>query len=554
MKKPKPTVHPTGLCIDERNAQIIIADYAPDGGFDIHRALLDEPRTVNITSADLRTIVDNANAHTQATPAPVSASDSDEAIITSLLDPARDTSGLISNFTRTPDGRILLTQAEERSVATTTRVIEQWLTIQQPTHFDRLPHRLRVETRTRAIARVWHHTSQAPEFETVAFLVLSNDDYAVGLWSKQTGLVYETEESFEAGATAQIKCKHSRNMFARLIAAGTIENLHLSPVTKAIVSAPEDLQDQLLALLTTSDDLPDVEVFPIYLNEGDQTPLDQPSALAIGALLDDPELPPCDLNITLQEQIEVIKERSEEQERVSTQARAMYATLAVLIPIVAVLAVMIASYIDRVVERNRLQSRLDAESTIAQNLAKENADYESSKASFATFQNLLDNLIGLRQRQPASFQLLRDLDQRWPRDNSWLVSEMNVKGGNVEIKGKTRNEQAITSFAKSLEFSDGLFTNILTKNNLQGATSNPSAPLAATSAPSSNVVEFTVSATYTPLASPGKQLAPSSQSPAPVALPAPPAIPLITPTPLPSPNSMLRTPPTNPTPLNGVNQ
>jgi len=89
MKKPKPTAHPTGLCIDERNAQIIIADYAPDGGFDIHRALLDEPRTVNITSTDLRTIVDNANAHTQATPAPVSASDSDEAIITSLLDPPR---------------------------------------------------------------------------------------------------------------------------------------------------------------------------------------------------------------------------------------------------------------------------------------------------------------------------------------------------------------------------------------------------------------------------------------------------------------------------------
>jgi len=147
MKKPKPTAHPTGLCIDERNAVIIIADYAPDGGFDIHRALLDEPRTVNITSTDLRTIVDNANAHTQATPPPLSASDSDEAIITSLLEPPRDTSGLISNFTRTPDGQVLLTQAEERSVAKTTRVIEQWLTIQQPTHVDRLPHRLRVETR-----------------------------------------------------------------------------------------------------------------------------------------------------------------------------------------------------------------------------------------------------------------------------------------------------------------------------------------------------------------------------------------------------------------------
>jgi len=100
---------------------------------------------------------------------------------------------------------------------------------------------------------------------------------------------------------------------------------------------------------------------------------------------------------------------------------------------------------------------------------------------------------------------------------------MNVKGGNVEIKGKTRNEQAITSFAKNLGFSDGLFTNILTKNNLQGANPNPSAPAAAATAPSSNVVEFTVSATYTPLASPGKTAAPSSEQsqPAPVKPPPP---------------------------------
>jgi Tfp pilus assembly protein PilN len=339
-------------------------------------------------------------------------------------------------------------------------------------------------------------------------------------------------------------------MFARLIAAGTIQNLNLPLVTRAIVSAPGDVQDRLLALLISSNDLPDVEVSAVSLHQGNESPLDQPEALAIGALLDDPYLPPCDLNITLQEQLEVIKERSEEAERNTTTARAMHATLAVLIPLVAVLAVMIASYIDRTVERNRLQSRLDAEDSIAAKLATENADYESSKASFTTFQNLLDNLIGLRQRQPAAFQLLRDLDQRWPRDNSWLVSELNVKGGNVEIKGKTRNEQAVTSFAKNLEFSDGLFTNILTKNNLQGANPNPSALAAAPTAPSSNVVEFTVSATYTPLASPGKQLPPATQSPAATQ---PPAIPLTKPSTLPPPIS-LRTPPAIATPPNGVNQ
>ena len=528
----KPNVQPpTGLYLDERNGVVVIADYAPDGSFDIHRAVVDERRAVNITAPHLRTVVEAASAHSQFAQISATASESDEQIITSLLETTQQDHGLIGNFTRSPHGQILLTQADELAISQTNRKLETWLEAQQPTHVEKLPYALRVETRARAIARLWHATSNPPTDETVAFLVVGYDDYGVALWSHNAGFAYETEEFFEQGANYQIKLRHACTTFTRLLSADTIHNLDLSPVTRAIISVPADFHDAVVGMLAAERDLGHIHISPVNLSADENAePLDQASALAIGALLDDPEMPPCDLNIALNEQLEDIRRSNAEQQSTQHQTRAMRAAVASLIPIVAVAAFAIASYGDRMVERARLQARLATEEKISKQLAKENADYESSKTNFATFQSLLNNLIGLRKRQPAMEQLLRDLNQRWPKEQSWFISEINVKGPSVEIKGKTRNEQAVTSFAKSLEFSDGLFTNILAKNNVQGVTANPS--LQAT-LPASNIIEFTVNATYAPLATSGKPATEGQNTaqPAQLSFPKPPAIPLTSPAP-----------------------
>ena len=196
-----------------------------------------------------------------------------------------------------------------------------------------------------------------------------------------------------------------------------------------------------------------------------------------------------------------------------TTARFRVALVSILLPFVAALAISIALFIDNSVEALRLQAHIDEETATAQKLAQANSDYESSKANFAAFQSLLDNLIALRNRQPATHQLLTDLNQRWPDETSWFIREINVKGANVEIKGKTKNEQAITSFAKSLEFSNGLFSGILTRNsvanNSLGVATSPAAPQMS----SSSVIEFTITSTYAPLAIPNKTTAPQATTP-----------------------------------------
>ena len=76
---------------------------------------------------------------------------------------------------------------------------------------------IRVETRTRAITRLWRATQVDIPKGTAAILLLSEDDYTIGLWSEQSGLVYETEEDFEPGASTEIKCFHTRDTLAKFI-------------------------------------------------------------------------------------------------------------------------------------------------------------------------------------------------------------------------------------------------------------------------------------------------------------------------------------------------
>lgn len=555
-RRTKTTQLPTGLYLDQRNATATVIEYGPNGDFSKHVIPIDERRQVNITSSDLRTVVANANAHSQYSP-PLNGDQSDDEILEALIQKLGPAPGLIANYTRTRDNQVLLTQADEAAVSVLTNRIREWLETQRADHAPKVDYILRVETRTRAIARLWASSADTAADETVAFLILSDDDCAFALWSADTEIAYETEDRFERGAGSTIKCQHALDTLLKLISPGTLASLNLPPVNTIVVSAPDDFQDQLIAVLSSARDLSGLRVEPISMRDGtsgELIPLDQPSAFAIGALMDDPNIGPCDLNITLDEQLSDLRQETQQQQQLHTESKLLRATLMFLIPIVAVAAILIVSYADRGIERARLQGRISAEDALSEKLKRENDDYQSQQANFAVFQTLLNNVIGLRERQPAAEQLLRDLNQRWPSETSWFISEINVKGASVEIKGKTRNEQAITAFAKNLEFSDGLFTNILARNNLEGASTQTGVPQ--TQVAVSNVIEFRVLATYAPLASPNRQQPQSNTQPA-VAPPPPAAIPLATPAAPTTHNPAVPfgTPATSPNqPLHGVQQ
>ena len=493
---------PYGLAFDDRNGLIVIAEYSPAGGFQVQRVVIGERRAVNILTTDLRTTLTRGNAHTEALPLSLSADAPEETVLKAILEKTKGDTTHQLNFIRTPDNRIIATQVDASAVDEIIRRTQKWLEDQQPDHVKTEEKTLRAETRTRAIIRLWRATQTDTPIGTTAILVVSDNDYTIGLWSEEAGLVYETEEGFEPGASSEIKCSHTRDTLARFITSASLAKLKLPNVTSVVLSSADSYGNSMLSLLSNSVEFNSLRVQPLNLDKS-STQLDQPTAFAIGALLDHAAVPACNLTIGPEARLNQIKTERELVTASETAARFRVAVVSILLPFVVSLALLIALFTDNSVEAFRLQAQIDEETATAQTLASANSAYESSKANFAAFRSLLDNLITLRNRQPATHQLLVDLNDRWPKEESFFVTEVNVKGGNVEIKGKTKNEQAITSFAKSLEFSNGLFSGILTRNNVAnspaGVVTSPARQLS-----SSNVIEFTITSTYSPLALPNK--------------------------------------------------
>jgi len=315
---------------------------------------------------------------------------------------------------------------------------------------------------------------------------------------------------------------HTRDVLIKFIAPSSLAQLELDLVSRVVVSAVPSLEERLIKVLRKSPELRSVQIEGIRLNhEEERSPevdhLDYAMALALGALVETDSLysiDAIDLSITPQEQLEQISQSHQIIEAAQEEKKARKARLAMAAPLVVVAAFLLTTWFQYRVEGASLLSKIDSEHETAGQLRQVTTDYESSRKNFGMFKILLDNLISLRERQPATHQLLRDLNSRWPKDASWSISEIDVKGGNVEIKGRTRNEQAITAFAKALEFSDGLFSNILTSNNVAG-TSLTGTTASTTAAPqSSGVFEFTVRANYSPLKTPGQAPTAAIQAPA----------------------------------------
>ncbi len=548
---------PCGLAFDEEKNDVVIAEYAPDGGFEIHRVPADERRAVNIDTSDVRTSVLGWNAHTSLAQLPVTAESTDEEILRSIIEAANtDPNAAAFNFTysRTPDRLLTLTQAETADIADTLRKANAWLNAQRATHVKQEDSaRVRLETRTRCNMRVWLSNGVDVDTGNTAFLTVGAGGYGMGLWSPQSGYIYETEERFERDASLEMVAAHTRDLLIKFIAPSSLAQLGLDSVGRVVVSALPGLEEHLFQVLREAPELHHALIEGLNYSkdrasEGDQ--LDYATALALGALLETESPGPTDLSVTPQEQLEQLSQSHKIIEVAEVQKIARKARLAMAAPVIVIAAFLATTWFQTRAEALRIGRNIETEKQTAAQLKQATEDYESSKKNFGMFRSLLDNLITLRQRQPATHQLLRDLDTRWPRDASWYVAELNVKGTNVDIKGRTRNEQAITAFAKTLEFSDGLFTNILTNNNVAGTSLTGTS---ATAMPqSSNVIEFTVRANYSPMKTPGQVGPTATQAPAATM----PSAPAPTPTPVAPAQIVAPQPPfangANTRPMNGT--
>jgi len=139
---------------------------------------------------------------------------------------------------------------------------------------------------------------------------------------------------------------------------------------------------------------------------------------------------------------------------------------------------------------------------------KERADLEKKTNDIQARINAIQNL---RASQQGPGTVLREIKSRIDSIPGLYLQSVEQKGAELTIKGESPNEVSVTNFAKSLEFSSGLFTNLSIETQREEAKvdaqpSNSSSSTSSASkddpdAPKPEVVTFTVKCNYGPAAS-----------------------------------------------------
>ena len=503
---------PCGVAFDRASGDAVIAERLKGGGFDVKRVGRDEAQAAFITAPELRTVIAGWSAHTDRTPLAVSSSDSDEHILTQLIEAQAQNEGTMNlrfTFSRTRDGRVVLTQALRAEAEETVAGVRSWASGQSVTAAQ--PLTVKVDTATRCVMRLWLEgpvsRGEIKADSTVAVLVVGEDGYGMGLWGTDSGFVYETGEKFKSGAVEVQLAGHIHAKLSSFVSAATVGKLGLHPVEHLIVAASPKLKESLGGFLNESAALREIAferlLMPVEGGDGIVEELDLAAALAAGASLDSELVPAANLSSDLAAQLAATRASNEAAAHAQQAGVRKMVAYAAAAPLALALIFLLTAWALRASDASALDRSIAEEKATAAKLRQAGADYEAAKANFAVIGNLITQITSLRDKQSDAYQLLVELNSRWPQGTPWYVSEINSTGNQIEVKGRARDEQALTVFVRALENSEGVFTSVTEShsdpnNSVGGGGLPPALSQNGQQQKSGTVVQFFVKATYTP--------------------------------------------------------
>ncbi len=106
------------------------------------------------------------------------------------------------------------------------------------------------------------------------------------------------------------------------------------------------------------------------------------------------------------------------------------------------------------------QKELDKQKTINQQMLvvkKEQAELEKKAQDI---QGRIDAIKRLRESQQGPSAFLHEIKDRFDSVPALYLKSIENKDGEITIKGESPNENTVTKFGQSLEFSGGLFSNL----------------------------------------------------------------------------------------------
>jgi Tfp pilus assembly protein PilN len=148
------------------------------------------------------------------------------------------------------------------------------------------------------------------------------------------------------------------------------------------------------------------------------------------------------------------------------------------------------------------QKELDKQKQInAQMLQYQKEQMELEKKS-KEVQARIDAIKKLRESQQGPSAVLQEIKARFDAVPGLYLTSIENKDGEITIKGESPNEYSVTKFGQSLEFSNGLFSNLNIETQREAAkqggssSGTPATVNADPNAPKPEVVVFTVKAKF----------------------------------------------------------
>jgi Tfp pilus assembly protein PilN len=157
--------------------------------------------------------------------------------------------------------------------------------------------------------------------------------------------------------------------------------------------------------------------------------------------------------------------------------------------------------------KSAAEAELAKQQQIASQMQSIIKEQDDLKKKIAAVDTRIDAIKQLRASQSGPGAVLRALVERINEAPGLYLESVEQKGNTLVVKGNSPNENTVTQFGRSLEFSSGLFTNL----NIETARKDmvfadtkglpTAAPASAdATAPKPETVSFTIKCDYTPSA------------------------------------------------------
>jgi Tfp pilus assembly protein PilN len=145
---------------------------------------------------------------------------------------------------------------------------------------------------------------------------------------------------------------------------------------------------------------------------------------------------------------------------------------------------------------NELQVQKEKEAQL-QSVINEQKDLE---AKINAIDARIDAIKTLRANQAGPSAVLQAMKERITMVPGLYLESVEQKGDTLEFKGSSLDESQVTQFGRSLEFSNGLFSNLNIDTKREDVTNNQVTAISTTNpdAGKLSVVKFTIKCAYTP--------------------------------------------------------